>query len=120
MVGDFDGKSSFWSWLYRIVVNCSSNLLRPRNRRDRAGGITFHLSLGGDSERDVQIGDLMEAVLKAFAQLPEKRRLALILSRYEELSSPQSGLILRCSAESVRSKFYQALRKLRGRLGPYL
>src|ERR1700676_331349 len=37
-IGNFDERASFGTWLYRITVNCSLDLVRARKRRSEHSG----------------------------------------------------------------------------------
>src|SRR3977135_3757091 len=37
-IANFDERASFGTWLYRITVNCSLDLVRPRQRRSEHSG----------------------------------------------------------------------------------
>jgi RNA polymerase sigma factor (sigma-70 family) len=52
-INDFKENSSLSTWLYRIAVNKSLELIRKRNRKKRFGFVT---SLFGEKE-DIQIPD---------------------------------------------------------------
>src|ERR1700751_3947250 len=48
-IGKFDERASFATWLYRITVNCSLDLLRARKRRSEVSG-----SRGPDTDDPMQ------------------------------------------------------------------
>src|SRR5262252_10796067 len=41
-IDKFDERASFRTWLYRITVNCSLDLVRARKRRSEQSGVTMH------------------------------------------------------------------------------
>ena len=61
-----------------------------------------------------------EAVRRAVAALPERLRVPLILSEYEEKSHAEIGQILACSAKAVEVRVYRARRQLRASLAQWL
>jgi RNA polymerase sigma-70 factor (sigma-E family) len=50
-------------------------------------------------------------------QLPPRQRAALVLRYYEDLTETQTAEILGCSVGTVKSQVFDALKKLRARLG---
>jgi RNA polymerase sigma-70 factor, ECF subfamily len=55
-------------------------------------------------------------LLEALAGLPEKEREVLMLSAWEELSSPEAARVLGCSATAYRIRLHRARARLRERL----
>src|SRR6266404_1518482 len=50
-LGKFDERSSFGTWLYRITVNCSLDVVRARKRRSEQSGPT-----------NPEMGDLIQSL----------------------------------------------------------
>lgn len=50
-------------------------------------------------------------------QLPPRQRAALVLRYYEDLTEAQTAEVLGCSVGTVKSQVFDALKKLRARLG---
>lgn len=115
----FKGKSKFSTWLYRIVANHCINY-RRRRRKD-------HVSLDELSEKgqtpeslkvqpDWEAKSRVEHIRKAVNELPERQRLALILSKFEDKSYKEIAEIMKVSVSSVESLIFRARSKLRERL----
>jgi RNA polymerase sigma-70 factor (sigma-E family) len=50
--------------------------------------------------------------------LPPRQRAAIVLRYYEDLTEVQTAEAMGCSVGTVKSQVFDALRRLRGRLGP--
>jgi RNA polymerase sigma-70 factor (ECF subfamily) len=107
-IARFDGRSSFGTWLHRIVVNQALTTLRQETRRAEpveAAGRGF----GTADERFDEVAD-------ALAGLSEERRLVLILRYWLDLTPPEIGDLLEIATGTVHSRLARALADLRKEL----
>lgn len=51
-------------------------------------------------------------------RLPPRQRAAIVLRYYEDLTEAQTAEVMDCAVGTVKSQVFQALRRLRERLGP--
>jgi RNA polymerase sigma-70 factor, ECF subfamily len=125
----YEPKAAFSTWLYRIATNVALNYLR-----DHKPQLSRSLDSGLESEEGVQrleIRDkralvderLMERekelqIRRALASLPENQWLAVVLTKYQELSLRDAGAILNCSERAVKSLIFRAYTTLREVLLP--
>lgn len=116
----------FSTWLYRIAFNLCVNA-RARAGRDDVSIDTLSdgavdwpdegaLEPSGSLERE----DVVRAVKKAIAALPERQRMAVILAKYEELSYADIATVLDSSEKAVKSMIHRARENLRALLAPFL
>lgn len=127
-LGTFDGRSEFFTWLYRIAVNTSLNFMRSGRRKGalgmRGGAEASHLggrpeALGmspRDPERHREISTEMQRVLEAVAALSPPLRVTLVLSAVEDLPHKQIAEILDVPEGTVGWRINEARRLLRLRL----
>jgi RNA polymerase sigma-70 factor, ECF subfamily len=119
----FKVDARFSTWLYKIAVNHSLNVLRSRRRKER-------LKLFSElSQKDVgnvhQINtdelhplerierlEQTQQVQKALMNLNEKQRAVIILHRYQELGYQEIADVLSISISSVESRLFRAKQKL--------
>jgi RNA polymerase sigma-70 factor (ECF subfamily) len=125
-------RARFSTWLYRVAVNVALNALRARGKLPtvsldvgrEAAGDAFQRSLAdpaaGLPHEDLAGNELAARVREAVDALPENQRIAVILSRYEQLSYEQIGQVLGCSAMAVKSLLSRAREGLRDRLAQYV
>jgi RNA polymerase sigma-70 factor (ECF subfamily) len=127
----FDPRQKFSTWLYAIASNLVRDRYRWRKRHPQVSLDAANESTGnafGDSLPDpalsasetAQGNERAEAVRRAVAALPEKLRVPLILSEYEEKSHAEIGRILQCSAKAVEVRIYRARQQLRATLAGLL
>lgn len=107
-IGSFDRRSSFATWLHRIVVNQALNMRRQASRRAAAQAVETR----GFGTADERFGELSEAL----AALPETRRLVLVLRYWLDLTPPEIGDLLGVATGTVHSRLARALQDLRKEL----
>jgi RNA polymerase sigma-70 factor (ECF subfamily) len=124
----FRGEADPGTWLYRIAVNLCLNHQAKQKRRQWLS-IDFLQSHSGEfsfpdreirADERVQKEALERHVQDAINLLPERQRVALILSRYEELSYQKIAETMDCSISSVESLIHRAKQNLAKRLRPYM
>ena len=123
-IGNFREDASLGTWVYRIAVNKSLELIRRRNRKKRFAFVTSLFT----KEEEMQIPDFehpgvkmenkerAEVLFKAIARLPDSQRTAFTLSKVEEFSYKEISGIMKVSVSSVESLLFRA----RGNLKKYL
>ncbi|MDD5557917.1 MAG: sigma-70 family RNA polymerase sigma factor [bacterium] len=122
-IGQFGGRSSFFTWLYRILINCCMDCLRRRRRRGETDFQDFldhgegpAASHGGGAEGN----ELRGAIAAALESLPPKQRTALVLHEFERMRHEDIARVMGCSEGTVRSRLHHARLKLRRRLRDFI
>ena len=118
----FDGRSDFFTWLYRIVINLALNHLRSVQRQRTSPLDDTKLPPGWDQSatdprRQTEAKDLYQRVADAIQSLPPTLRVTVVLALVEELPHKQVGEILGCSEGTIAWRVNQARKLLRQRLG---
>ena len=138
-IGQFDGKSKFSTWLYRIVTN---NCLMKRRRRkidleslsidqpegfrenplrDEEGNVIQTIPTWKETPLDrVMDGELRETLDRAIQRLPLEYRVVFVLRDIEEKSADETAKILRLSVPAVKSRLRRARMFLREQLHGYM
>ena len=127
----FQGKSSFFTWLYRIAVNTAlSHIKKNRKRRffsfenlhEDAGHETAVevLSAKTKTEKNVLLGELQEKLNEALQKLSPKHRTVVVLYEIDGLSHAEIADIVGCSQGTVRSRLHYAKQQLQSYLEEYL
>src|SRR5438477_7470995 len=105
-LAQFDGRSDFFTWLYRITVNTALNTLRGGKRgtalSQKSGTEAAHVggrpeSLGQsapDPSQKAQTSAEVQRVLEAIAELSPSLRVTLVLATVEDLPHKQIAEIL--------------------------
>ncbi|WP_269542667.1 RNA polymerase sigma factor [Cerasicoccus fimbriatus] len=130
-ISKFKGKSSFFTWLYRIAVNTTiTHLKRSRKRRffsfeqmDEEGPASAKLeSLASRAKTDkpTYMRELQEKLNDALQKLSVKHRTVVVLYEIEGLSHQEIAEITKTSEGTVRSRLHYAKQQLRETLKDYL
>lgn len=109
----YDARRPFGPWLLRIVANAATDRRRRRAVR-RTEPLDPGLTAGGrrpDAETERRA--LGERLLAALAQLPARRRLAVVLFDVEGYQHAEIATILGIPEGTVRSEVFHARRQLR-------
>ena len=120
----FQGRSSFKTWLLRVVSNAALDLGRQRGRREalsleaaQAGESSDgHLQTGDESGRGLERADLRVLLDRALATLSEAQRQTFVLYADAGLSYREVAEVLGISLGTVMSRLYYARQKLRAHL----
>jgi RNA polymerase sigma-70 factor (ECF subfamily) len=130
-IGRFKGKSSFFTWLYRIGVNITlSHLQKHRSRRffslenlsEEVNQETAFEVLASRSKADrgTLLNELQEKLNEALQKLSNKHRAIVVLFEIEGQSHKQISEIMKCSEGTVRSRLHYAKQQLQGYLSDYI
>ncbi len=117
----FEGRSSFYTWLYRIVVNLA---LDRRRRAKRAPSVEWDDSVaheveprssiqaGPDPETTSQRQEIRELVAKGIQNLPDGQREVLLLREIEGHSYEEIAQTMQISKGTVMSRLHYARKKM--------
>lgn len=114
-LGDFRGDSSFFTWLYRIAVNLSLNVVRKQQLisylRD-SPIISSFLPASENPYKDAELKDLESRLHQAVAKLPEKQRAVFVMRYFDEMSYEEISEVLKTSVGGLKANYFHALRKV--------
>lgn len=122
----FKGDSQISTWLYRIAVNLSLNLIK---RRKRVRWLTLDFDLNNNEalripepkaeeqpDTELEQTELGKTIQQAIQSLPEKQKTAFVLHKMEGLSHQQIAEILDITVSSVEARIHRAKLSLRNKL----
>jgi RNA polymerase sigma-70 factor (ECF subfamily) len=123
----FRGDSSFSTWLHRIAVNACLNDARKKRGSPVLDRIASFFSNDAKAEIEAlplpenpeEIMIRKEHVLwlqKALDTLPENQRIAIILSKYEDLPQKEIAVIMNLTEGAVEALLQRAKKNLREKL----
>ncbi|MHB9055153.1 MAG: RNA polymerase sigma factor [Paludibacteraceae bacterium] len=122
-LSSFKGSSQFSTWLYRITLNTSINFINKnkwRNLFTDSGESLKNLFNRSNEEKNahqnLEAEERDVLILKAIEQLPEKQRMAFVLSKYEELSQKEIAGIMQITEGAVEQLLQRAKQFLRKKL----
>ena len=125
-INSFREKSSFSTWLYRIVVNITINHLKRIGKRQTFTldeNISFKdsdLASMNDPEKVAEERELHEEITKAMESLPLEQKTVVVLAILEGLPHKEIAGILGCPEKTVSWRLFQARKKLREKLAIYV
>ena len=120
----FEGRSGFYTWLYRLVFNQCIDM----KRRDRSGrhvewndevageakfAATALPAALGEPDAEAERGELREALIHAVAALPDDARRTLLLREVHGLSYAAIAEALEVPKGTVMSRLHHARRRVR-------
>lgn len=125
----FQGESSFVTWMTRIVINLCLDQLR-KHKRHRAESIELMEEESGGVERQMPIvtvnptaglerTELRARIDRALGQLSYEHRTVLILHEFEELEYKEIAKRMQCSIGTVMSRLFYARRKMANLMASY-
>ncbi len=125
----FEGNSSFYTWLYRIVMNLAIDHLRKHRRvrpveldeqhLDEAGGGDDALLprlLGGNPGRALMDKEIRARIDAALAELSDNHRTVLVLRELEGMSYEEMAQAMGCSKGTIMSRLFHARKNMQRRL----
>lgn len=115
-IHNFKGDSELSTWIYKITVNTCINYVNTKNRFsliDFAGNL-FHTahenyaSADKNPEEKYTESERENAIRRAIDNLPEKQRIAFVLSKYDEMPQKEIALIMQTSVGAVEQHIQRA------------
>jgi RNA polymerase sigma-70 factor (ECF subfamily) len=131
----FQGSSSFYTWLYRIVMNVSIDHVRRTSRRrsldfderalheesEVAGDGALVPSVTNSNPGKAALRrELGGAIQAALQELPEHHRAVIVLREIEGMSYEEMAEALEVPKGTVMSRLFHARKKMQTALAPYL
>ncbi len=126
-IGSFQGQSSFFTWLYRIITNLSIDLIRKpgrqvaeldesRSQNSEEGGskdFPFLSRIDGADPADVvRRGEIASRLREALAALPDYHRGVILMREVEGLSYEEMAQAMGVSKGTIMSRLFHARQKL--------
>ncbi len=116
----FEGTSSFYTWLYRIVMNLAIDQLRKRKRvveldEESDEGLLPQL-LGGNPGRALMDKEIRARIDAALAALSDNHRAVLVMRELEGLSYEEMAKVMGCSKGTIMSRLFHARRNMQKQL----
>ncbi len=123
----FEGNSSFYTWLYRIVMNLAIDHLRKHRRvkpveldetriEDGDGDGLLPKILGSNPGRALQDKEIRIRIDKALDELSENHRAVLVMRELEGMSYEEMAEAMDCSKGTIMSRLFHARRNMQKRL----
>ena len=126
-LGRFESRANFGTWLYRIVSNCSVDLMRSKQARhdqvrgdslDQEGAMELPAAAAPGPERMAESAEIERRVQDALQELSPLERAAFTLRHYEGRSIDEISATLGLGTSAAKHSVFRAVKKLRLALAP--
>jgi RNA polymerase sigma-70 factor (ECF subfamily) len=122
-IGGFDSRATFTTWLHRIAINCSLDLIDSRKRRegriDAGEDLAMVASREASPDRVVLGSEMQRAIARAMEELTGNERTAFVLRHFEGMPLEEIGQILGTRLNATKNTVFRAVKKLRQQLQPF-
>lgn len=123
----FEGNSSFYTWLYRIVMNLAIDHLRKHRRvkpveldesklEDGGDDALLPRILGGNPGRALMDKEIRARIDQALGELSDNHRAVLVMRELEGLSYEEMAEAMDCSKGTIMSRLFHARKNMQKRL----
>ena len=128
-LGRFESRANFSTWLHRITVNCSIDLIRARPHReaghdasdlDDLAGVEISESGQQTPERLMLSTEVSDRVGAAMSMLSPRERAAFVLRHFEGHSIEDISRSLGMKTNATKHSIFRAVRKMRAALEPFI
>ena len=126
----FESRANFGTWVHRIAVNCSIDLIRSRPHREAAhdnpdleqfGAAVESTDASGTSpERLMLSTEVQERIGEAMSGLSRMERAAFMLRHFEGRSIDEISQSLGLKTNATKHSIFRAVRKMRVALEPLM
>ena len=124
-IKQFDGRSSFYTWFYRLVVNLCLDHMRRKGRVlwQRLDGVGEGNSesaeltdTGSTPDEEAIAGEAKRRAESTLKTMPDKQRTAFLLRNHQGLSIADIAKVMKTTEGTVRVYLQRAVAALRQRL----
>lgn len=122
----FESRANFSTWLHRIAVNCSIDLIRSRPHRETGHdaqdlehlGVDDRLERQASPERLMLSTEVQDRIAGAMSSLSAMERAAFALRHFEGQSIDEISRELGLKANATKHSIFRAVKKMRVALEP--
>ncbi|MBK8171394.1 MAG: sigma-70 family RNA polymerase sigma factor [Sandaracinaceae bacterium] len=134
-IGNFQGTSSFYTWLYRILMNLAIDHVRKHQKNKKldyddrvqrdsgeiaASGLPMQSMNDGNPSRVSARKELSAKLQAALMELPEYHRAVILLREVEGLSYEEMSDVLKVPKGTIMSRLFHARKKMQESLREYV
>ena len=123
-LGDFEGRSEFFTWVYRMTVNRSLNARRDRDRRgeepmdDLRVELALNIDARGNPAIEADLRQTYTRLVRALDALPAEMRTSVVLVALQGLSHGEAAVVQKCSEGTIAWRIHEARRRLGDSMRP--
>jgi len=123
-LAQFEGRSEFFTWVYRMAVNRALNARRDRDRRgeqtmdDPRLELAVAVDAKGDPSLAAELRQTYARLLRALDALPVEMRTSVVLVALQGFSHGEAAVVQKCSEGTVAWRMHEARRRLHEAMAP--
>jgi len=117
-IQQFQGRSSFYTWLYSLTVNLTIDSLRRKGRRVEVELDDAIPSSLPSPRANYHRNEIRQHINAALAQLSPEHRAVIVLKEIEDLQYQEIAKILNLSIGTVMSRLFYGRKQLQSILRP--
>ncbi|MBZ0231606.1 MAG: sigma-70 family RNA polymerase sigma factor [Deltaproteobacteria bacterium] len=121
----FEGRSEFFTWVYRMAVNRSLNVKRDKGRRsedpfDEDPRIAYAVSVDadGDPVKAAELRATYGRLLRGLDSLPAEMRTTVVLVVLQGMSHGEAAVVQKCSEGTIAWRMHEARSRLHTAMNP--
>jgi len=111
----FQGRSEFFTWVYRLTVNRAFDARRARIRRSESSfdddprlELAVEVDAHGDPRRAAELRQTYTRVLMVLDSLPADMKTTVVLVALQGLSNAEASVIQNCSRGTIAWRLHEA------------
>jgi RNA polymerase sigma-70 factor (ECF subfamily) len=111
----FEGRSEFFTWVYRLTVNRAFDARRARIRRSESSFeddprllLAVEVDSHGDPRRAAELRQTYTRVLMVLDSLPADMKTTVVLVALQGLSNAEASVIQNCSRGTIAWRLHEA------------
>ncbi|MFO0606583.1 MAG: RNA polymerase sigma factor [Polyangiales bacterium] len=118
-IQEFEGRSAFFTWLYRIALNRSLQVIQQRRRRagvdldDPRVALAVAVDAHDAPQRALELRETYAHLVYAFDRLSPLLRTTVVLTTLQGLSHPEAAAVLSTTEGTIAWRMHEARNQLR-------
>ena len=126
----FESRANFGTWLHRIAVNCSIDLIRSRPHRESSHDAAdldqfgqppvTDRAVAASPERLMLSTEVQNRITAAMSALSQMERAAFVLRHFEGQSIEEISQALGLKTNAAKHSIFRAVKKMRVALEPFV
>ncbi|MBX3159936.1 MAG: sigma-70 family RNA polymerase sigma factor [Deltaproteobacteria bacterium] len=122
-LAEFEGRSQFFTWVYRMTVNRALNARRDRTRRGEDGEdprleLAVAVDARSNPSRAAELRQNYARLLRALDALPAEMRTTVILVSLQGMSHGEVAVVQNVSEGTIAWRMHEARRRLHEAMMP--
>lgn len=119
-LGSFEGRSAFFTWLYRITLHAALNAQRSKCAPGGASQVAdarveaaVRVDAAGDPRTTLELRESYTALVRALDQLSPTLKSAVVLTALSGLSCEEAAVVLGTTPGAISVRLHEARKRLR-------